>query len=675
MLAAVGAMGPEAAAESQSQTDVKHLTDSIVVTANRVGIAARETVWPVKVIKTSQLSGDSEISAVLDGQAGLDTRSHGGFGSLSTVANWGLFARHLLLVYNGRVVRDYSLGGFNLSDFSAAEIDRIEILKGPQSAFYGADAVGGVINLVSAGALANRANLSIRQGSHGFQHYLVDLSRRLGNAGIAGYAEFSKSDNHRHNAGVERTAFGLRSDYLSPDGKHHVFVSARYFDDSLGVPGPDPAAEFIPVYGDDESWSLFDHQKDENYSADMQYRMTDERIGQIQLDLFWEKKNLDYHSLYNYQFAYYIHDYSIDPPDSVFAVDSVDVLSNAIYSKRSAGACGRYSKAIGPIQAALGLDFLSGSVRATTSDRNTAVNVAGPYAPFEYSYDTYNFWKGSQNQIDIWSNSILRLDEWSRLDLSGRLQFVKGRQTQPSYNAGLIISSSESWQAKIGYAYAYRLPTIAERFAEDVFTAGNEDLHPEVSRSVIGTLDLNLPEQGLSSRLTVFHQRVDSLVRYLLDWNTFLYVPQNVDRFKATGIDLAVETRLVSELTIGFSSVFQKARQTPPDGEDFVDAFYVPDIKWRADVSGVYRKLAYALNLNYTSDRSTLIGGQTKSIDKVYELGLQVSVSVSRQFSVSVVGYDLTDEARPDQFGFTMDDSDYPTPGRRFVLGIRYSVF
>ncbi|MEW6412243.1 MAG: TonB-dependent receptor [Candidatus Zixiibacteriota bacterium] len=676
LLAMLGATGPRAADTlSHYSQQPRQLSDSIIVTANRVGIPAEKSVWPVASVDRRSLENQSGLETALEGRAGLDIRNHSGFGSISTLSNWGLFNRHMLLLYNGRVVKDYSLGGFNLSDFSSEELQRVEILKGPQSAFYGADAIGGVVNLITPDAMTNRAALSVKQGTFGFQRYLLNLSRRFGSFGFAGYAEISEAANHRENAGAERMVFDLKTSYLSADARHSLSVSARYFEDSLGVPGPDPLDAYVPIYGSDDAWSMYDHQLDENYSMDFQYRFDDSVFGSAQVDAFWEKKNLDYNSLYNYQYSYYTYDESVTPVDSFLNVESVDVLSRSIYNKRSFGAGGRYARGFGPGQLAGGIDFLSGSIRSTTDETSLASNIEGPYAPYSYEYGSYNYWRGSQDQFDIWSSAVIDAVGGFQFDLSGRLQFVKSRTTQPSYNLGATFFATEELSLKIGYAYAFRLPSISEQFAEDVFTAGNEEIKPETSRSLIGTAELSLPRQALRGRLTIFHQTVDSLVQYQFDPTSFYFVPRNVDRFKTVGIDIDIQYRPFVELGLSLNTVAQQAQQTIEGTGVYVDAFYVPDLKWRFDVTGQRDIFGYGLNLTYTSDRSILQSGRTRIIDAVYELGFYLSASVGSNISLSLTGYDLTDQRRPDQFGFSEFDDNYPSPGRRFMIGATYSLF
>lgn len=678
---AVGATGA-AASDGEGTFDSPWvLPDSIIVTANRFGLSSGQSVWPVSVVILEDVGAQSSLDAALEGKAGVDIRNSSGDGSLATLSNWGVFNRHMLLLYNGRVVKDYSLGGFNLSDFSAEELERVEILKGPQSAFYGSDAVGGVVNLISKSSLVDRVEVTTKYGSLGYHQYHLDLARKVGAVGVGAFAEFASTDNRRANAGMQHTIIGVRSDYLSDNNRHRLSFSARYFDDSLGVPGPVPDLRWVPVYGNEESSSLTAHQEDENYSYDAQYRFFDEGIGEFQLDLFWEKKNLDYSSLYNYPWYYTIIDTLVDPPDTSQNVDSVDVHASSIYNKRSSGVNARFMKKMEALSLAGGIDWLSGSLAATSHDSSLGTNIEGPFAPYTYEFTTYNFWSGRQNQFDIWGNVALQANEFVgeglplRFDLSGRLQFVRNRQTQPSYNIGLIYSPAPFLKFKLGYAYAYRLPTIAEQFADDVFTAGNTELSPETARTLQATLAVTPAGKNMSAELTVFHQKIDSLIQYRYDATIFRSVPLNVEQFKSTGLDASLRLKAGRYLSVRWNGVLQKAEQSVENGRNLVQAYYVPDIKWRADLDGSFARLTGNVNVTYTSGRTiTLFDGSRKDIGKVYEVGMRVGVRVSRYVNVSLTGYDLTDQGRPDQFGFTDGDGDYPGLGRRFILEARLSL-
>ncbi len=654
---AVGATGAAASDGEGTFDSPWELPDSIIVTANRFGLSSGQSVWPVSVVILENVGAQSSLNAALEGKAGVDIRNSSGDGSIATLSNWGVFNRHMLLLYNGRVVKDYSLGGFNLSDFSVGEFERVEMLKGPQSAFYGSDAVGGVVNLISKSSLVDRIVVTTKYGSLGYRQYRFDLARKVSAVGVGAFAEFASTDNCRANAGMQHTIIGVRSDYLSDNNRHRLSFSARYFDDSLGAPGPVPDSSSIPVYGNRESSSLTAHQEDENYSFDGQYRFFDEGFGEFQLDLFWEKKNLAYKTLSKHWFG------------------SADVYSRSIYNKRSSGVNARFMKEIGELSAAGGIDWLSGSLAASSND---SIVVSGAQEP---DTNSYNYWSGRQNQFDVWGNVALQANEFVgaglplRFDLSGRLQFVRNRQTQPSYNVGLIYSPTAFLKFKLGYAYAFRLPTIAEQFADDVFTAGNTELSPEEARTLQATLAISPTGETVNAELTVFHQKIDSLIQYRYDATIFRSIPLNVEQFKSTGLDASLRLKAGCNLSLQWNGVLQKAEQSIENGQNLVEAYYVPDIKWRADLDGSFARLTGNVNVTYTSSRTiTLFDGSHKDIGKVYEVGMHVGVQVNEYVNLSLAGYDLADKGRPDQFGFTAGDGDYPGLGRRFILEARLSL-
>ncbi len=666
-----GAMGAGANDTTGTFDSPRKISDSIVVTANRFGLSDARSVWPSTVVN---LSGgiESALDTRLEQGTGVDIRNYNGLGSVATLSNWGVFNRHMLLLYNGRVVKDYSLGGFNLADYSPNELSRVEIVKGPQSAFYGSDAVGGVVNLMSPSTLADRIEIKTAVGSFGARSYFADASRKVGAFGLGAWAEFAEADNRRDNAGAQRLIGGVRSDWLS--GDHRLTFSARYFEDSLGVPGPVPAAGFVPLYGSTESNSLTSRQEDENYSLDVQYRFYNEAVGEAQVDLFWEKKNLDYRSRYAYWSDYPMTDSSVTPPQTWQITDSLNTQSRTIYNKRSAGINARYLRDLGPVSVAWGVDWLSGSLRTSNTDRNTGRNFSGPYAPFDYDYASFTYWAAGQNQFDLWGNTRWSVAAPVELDLSGRVQFVHNREAQPSYNAGVVVTPIPSLHLKLGYAYAFRLPTIAEQFADDVFTAGNAKLNPETARTLAATVSYD-PTPDVSSRLTFFHQEVDSLIQYEWDPSIYRSVPRNYERFQSTGIDFGLSVKVRRDLTVSWSGVWQEAEQSVLGGSVMQSAAYVPDLKWHSAAEWTRGRVAMGTSLTYTGDRGIVLwDGNRKVIASVYEIGAHTRVEVASHVQLSLSGYDLTDERRPDQFGFDLADGDYPGLGRRFYLEASFTM-
>jgi vitamin B12 transporter len=646
-IVSLGTSGAQADTSNPDSTKVFLLPDTIVVTANRFGLEPGKCIWPSAVVRPQTLAQSVSLSDALSSGTGVDLRDYSGVGSVATLSNWGTFNRHMLLLYDGRVVRDYSLGGFNLSEYSPAEFDRVELVKGPQSAFYGSDALGGVVNLVPKSTLFDRVGFSSQIGSLDYRRHRLEASQKLSQIGIGGWGEMMNADNARPNSGVDQESFGVRADLLSRDARRHVHLSARSFSDSIGSPGPVPPPGEFPALGNDRATSLYDHQKDKNASFDTHYDWRPIPSVDIRFDAFSDRKTLTYVSKFE--------EFWNDPVDTARTVTT--------YRKRSSGLTGRVQKNVHSTSYSAGIDWLYGSL----DYRN---EQSGPFA---VSPDR---WNGHQRQLDIWSAFSTGITGKLRPDLSGRLGLVKGRTAQPSYNLGAIYDLSSNWQIKAGLGHAYRLPSLADQFAQDTYTRGNPDLAAEVASTGVGSVAFQSTSHHLSARLSVFRQRVKDLIQYAYDPAIFQYVPRNVNRFHSDGIDISVRSLSGRKLTVDLAAVYQKAEQTIDSSGTYVNAFYVPDLTW--SLAADYRAsglVSAGGRLRFVSDRwIQMYNGDEKTIEKVYEIGAHVDVHLSRSLTIGLIGEDLTDQKRPSQFGYSVTDRDYPGPGRRFFVRLTASA-
>jgi vitamin B12 transporter len=156
----------------------------IIITANRFPTSVEQIGSSVTVIDkdTIEKRGQSTVLELLRSVPGIEVVQIGGPGRTASVFIRGGDSDHTLVLVDGVRVNDNTTGQFDFANLKAENIERIEILRGPQSVLYGSEAIGGVIQIITARAKDGaHASVSAAGGSFGAQQYRSSLS--WGNAG------------------------------------------------------------------------------------------------------------------------------------------------------------------------------------------------------------------------------------------------------------------------------------------------------------------------------------------------------------------------------------------------------------------------------------------------------------------------------------------------------------
>lgn len=132
--------------------------DDVVVTASRVEQARTSVVGDVTVIDREEIerAGAGSITDLLRAQPGVQINANGGAGTGSSVYLRGTNADHVVVLVDGLRINSATLGTTSFENIPLAQIERIEILRGPASSLYGADAIGGVIQIFTREAEAGK---------------------------------------------------------------------------------------------------------------------------------------------------------------------------------------------------------------------------------------------------------------------------------------------------------------------------------------------------------------------------------------------------------------------------------------------------------------------------------------------------------------------------------------
>ena len=184
---------------AQTQDDT---APEVIVSANRIPVEIDKVGTSVSVITSEEIEERQykTVSDAVRALPGVTVNRNGGLGGTTSVRIRGNSSAQTLVIIDGVVVNDASSTGgeFNFANLRVEDIERIEVLRGPQSTLYGSNSMGGVVNIVTKkGEGAPTVTASLEGGS---------FETAGGSAGISG-AE----------SGVDYrlTVSGLHSDGIS----------------------------------------------------------------------------------------------------------------------------------------------------------------------------------------------------------------------------------------------------------------------------------------------------------------------------------------------------------------------------------------------------------------------------------------------------------------------------
>jgi vitamin B12 transporter len=235
--AALTVIGLAAPARAQQ---VPPASESIVVTATSVPENEYEVGSATTVITREEIEKHEAIvvSDVLRSVPGLDVTQYGTPGSLTSLFTRGTNSTQTLVLVDGVRMNSPYFGGYDWSGMTTENIDRIEIVRGPFSALYGSDAIGGVVQIFTrpgAGGVSGRA--TGEAGNQGQGQGSAFLSAAEGPVTAAASYRYVGFDGDRPNSDWrQRNGSASLQAKLGDVGR--IGVEWGLIDGEVGNPGP-----------------------------------------------------------------------------------------------------------------------------------------------------------------------------------------------------------------------------------------------------------------------------------------------------------------------------------------------------------------------------------------------------------------------------------------------------
>ncbi|MCL5029874.1 MAG: TonB-dependent receptor [Bacteroidetes bacterium] len=225
-----------ASPELSAQVLSEYRLNDIIVTASRTPTSFSDLTRNVIIIGPEEIK-DAPVNSVqglLQYAAGVDLQQRGVDGVQGDVSIRGGSFEETLIMIDGVSVNDPQTGHHNLNlPVTLDDIQRIEILKGPGSSVYGANAFSGIINIITKKSSAKSLSLETSGGQNGYYDGLIHASLPVGILNNHISLSKQKSDGYMHNTEFDITDFTYGSSISS--GSSNVNLLFGYNDKKFGA--------------------------------------------------------------------------------------------------------------------------------------------------------------------------------------------------------------------------------------------------------------------------------------------------------------------------------------------------------------------------------------------------------------------------------------------------------
>jgi len=631
------------------QLEIPAVEQQVVVTATATETPISQVGNTTTVIGRDQLVGESAVtvSDALRHIAGLSVVQSGGAGQVTSLFMRGGESRYTKVLIDGIAVNEPG-GGFNFANLSIADVDRIEIVRGPQSALFGSDAIAGTIQIFthrgSSEGLSPKPRALFEGGTFASTRYAGGVE---GKGRIVDYsASFSRSD----------------TDNAVPNGSFNQETLAA----NLGIATSKDTSLRAVFRGEYGRAGVPGQTAFQRPDTDTLYRHRDLAGG-----ITFAYQAVSWTQKISYTVSN-LHQYSADPIDSGSYVPVYD------------GVAAPFAISDFPYQT------LNQTRRQKISSQSDLSLPKGHLltAGADYERESGVIGDPNGNPLEAVRNNFggFIQDQWT---LRNRLFAAAGVRLEHNANFGFFAAPRLSlalhlhkpdatgfWgltSLKGNFGMGMEEPTLVESFSDSPYFRGNPDLKPEKSVSFDIGVEQRFGAGRGSVEVTYFDNRFRNQIGFVTtDFTTFAGTFFNIGKTRARGFEAALRQDLgwhweisgaytlldgkVLESTSAYDPVYASGQQLlrRPRHSGYADLRWTPG-RWTLGATGQF------VGTRLDSDFEGL--GLTSNPGYGL-LNLAAAFRLSDSVSIYCFANNITNEKYMEVLG-------YPGLRRNFRIGIR----
>ena len=668
-----------------------------IATGSVQPIAKAPAVASVITAKQIKASGAKDIDQILEAVPGLHvSRDVIGYNPFYVFRGvYAGFNPQVLMLINGIPITNLFQGDRNVvwGGMPVEAISRIEVIRGPGSALYGADAFAGVINIVTKGPDEIAKNLAgLGFGSNATKNVWLSTTGKKNNVAMSAILELSKTD------GSDRLIESDAQSLLD-------FLTGTRVSAAPGKLNRSGEAADLRTEASYKNWRLrFGGQLRNNIGdgagaaevINLDNKFASKRFN---IDLTYVEEKLFEDTSLEFQASYFDTTQQVEGDFVLYPAGStgpfLDASLRPLFPPFPDGVIGTPEifenhmrlglhvgyKGIDKHLLTVGTGYYEGEIDKVTEMRNFGINPATgqiilPGEPQVDISDTpYVFiTEGERKNYYLYLQDVWLIGNDWELTAGLRHDDYSDFGTTTNPRMALVWSTSYNLTTKFLYGQAFRAPSFAQtRAINNPLILGNINLKPEEIESFEVAFDYR-PTYQLIVNTNFFYYDWKNIIQFVPDANGSTRTAQNAGQQTGHGVEFEVNWTASSSLTVVSNFSLQKSKDAlvnrpaanSPEKQFYARADWQLPEDWRMNVQ-----------FNWVMDRNRASGDPRPMIADYKTVDLTLRKILSESFELGFIVNNAFDEdARepsPNSDPVPFIPNDLPLPGRTFLAEVRYS--